>query len=144
MDCPICLNKKSSTFLVELECHHKLCRSCAVQWLIKNPTCPCCRQLTYYFSKSTRSLRRAHSIVKEANHLWTNIVEMYNGHIPVNIFAEFIRYFFLDEKNRSIWYRPEMTMYKKYFKNMSNNVVGNRDIYDRSYGIMLDFLHSFP
>jgi len=69
---------------------------------------------------------------------------MYDGNIPVNIFAEFLRYFFLDEKNRSIWYRPELMMYKKYFKNISNNVVGNPDIDDGSYRIMLDFLHSFP
>lgn len=145
MECPVCYNKKSSKFLVELECHHKLCHSCAYHWLLKNPTCPCCRQQSWYFTKPTRSLSHAHLTVKQAEYLWKEIRGTYNGSIPTNIFMEFVHHFFLSsEKNRAIWHRPQLVHYKNHFKFICQRAVPFDRLNEREREIYVDFLKSTP
>ncbi len=144
MECPICLNKKSSKFLVELECHHKLCHSCATHWLLKTPTCPYCRRKSLYFCKDTRSRSQANVLVQEASHLWKYIRRTYGNTIPSDIFFEFIRYFFLQENNRWIWYRPHLVRFKKQFKNICRVHPRKETLSPLNQRILSEFLQSSP
>lgn len=144
MDCPVCLNKKSSRFLIELECHHKLCLSCAQSWLIKHPTCPCCRARTFYFMKSTRSLYHAHVTIRQADYLWNDMMQTYQGYVPINMFMNFIDTFFNSEENRTVWYRAPLIEYKKNFKLICLNHVNILTLDERNQHIYFTFMKSFP
>lgn len=45
-DCPICYGDEEE--IIELECKHSLCTKCAsrIFYLMKNPTCPVCKQIS--------------------------------------------------------------------------------------------------
>lgn len=142
MECPICLNKKSMKFLVELECHHKLCHTCAVEWLLKNPTCPCCRQTTKYFCKSTRSRLQARALVQDASSIWTQIRMLYGTAVPTDVFFEYIRYFFLQSPNRGLWYRPHLIRFKKQFMTICRSHPTNDHLAPHNKKILDEFLQS--
>jgi len=40
MECPVCYDDVST---VDLNCTHKMCQGCAMQWFQRSPTCPVCR-----------------------------------------------------------------------------------------------------
>lgn len=42
-NCPICLEQVHDP--VVTDCNHTFCRYCLLNWLIKHPSCPCCRFL---------------------------------------------------------------------------------------------------
>lgn len=140
MDCPICLNKKSSKFLVELECHHKLCHSCAYSWLIKNPTCPCCRQKSWYFIKHTRSLATARTLVHDSQTMWREIRTIYQHDIPCDVFLEYIRYFFLLDKHKDIWYRPQLVAWKDYYKEICRLYIHSHRLSSKNRAIYDEFM----
>lgn len=107
MECPVCLNKKGSKYMFNLECNHKLCIPCSIQWLatVKHQmTCPLCRNPTEIFEKHTRSNKESHILCIDAIHTYRIYIEIYNSQIPMHVFTNYITYFFI--KHKHLWFRP--------------------------------------
>lgn len=129
MSCPICLNNKSSRYMITLECHHKICIQCSIEWLIKNPTCPLCRKDTIHFCRQTRSYYKAIQLYESTTETWNILFECLDGlqrfvgrlnesrnevlFSFLKVFISFIEHYFLKSENYSLWYRPEMKQFKK-------------------------------
>lgn len=119
--CFICYDKTS---LLNLECNHKLCFSCSKKWLLKNASCPFCRQPSFFFDRSTRSQKYADDIL----HLFLSTMNDLL-HAPNNISID--QYFLLLNqlilKNKHLWYRPIMNHFlsiflkKDFFQNILND-----------------------
>jgi hypothetical protein len=48
IDCPICLNHKTT---IKTNCGHNFCNYCINKWTITNDKCPMCRQILVEYSK---------------------------------------------------------------------------------------------
>ena len=108
MECPVCLTNKPKKSLLSLECGHGLCLRCSGKWLIKNPTCPICRQNTLVCSRSTRSREKSENLIRFIYYYERlirdhNIEEVFPDIADVVSFLDII---FVREKH--IWYRPDM------------------------------------
>lgn len=110
MECPVCLTKKGSKYIFNLECNHKLCIPCAIKWLEMDHqpmTCPLCRNETKIFEKHTRSDLKTFIICRDATLTFNCYKEIYNYKIPLDVFTKYLDYFFI--KYKQLWFRPRPT-----------------------------------
>jgi len=107
--------------MMTLECGHRICIHCSIGWLLKTPTCPCCRHVSCLFSKNTRSKTDALTLLKCTHYDWITTCDVYDGYPPLDVFFEFICIHFLCPKQRPLWYRPELSEYKQYFRRVLLN-----------------------
>ncbi len=131
MECPVCYSTKSSKYVYSLDCGHKLCLQCSVQWLRKNATCPCCREKTTLFSKRTRSREVAKQLYKDSVLVWNHVAEYFHVLPPdecIDMLIRYVDFFFMDEENRSYWYRPELQDFKNSIKTFTKHVKDNLEI----------------
>ena len=122
MECPVCYRKPSSG-MFHLECGHRMCVTCAISWLLKNPTCPMCRGRCLLFCKRTRSQSKAYEIMTEALAMWHNLRHQHNSEIPMREFCLYIDTYFMNANHRKLWYRPELVDYKRQFKVLCNSAI---------------------
>lgn len=101
-ECPICLSAKSN--MIRLTCHHKFCLSCGHKWIARHFSCPLCRKESLYFSKNTRSL----TLAQDLAFVIRIILDVFDYQLNIGDYINMLNLLILDDKNKHIWYRPDM------------------------------------
>lgn len=112
MECPVCYSTKRKNSLVTLECGHAFCFSCSLEWLTKHGgNCPLCRETSVYFSRETRSKKRADAVFvdfAEKIHSFVCLFDVLPMSVEqeIKVMANLLDNSILQHKHE--WYRPHM------------------------------------
>lgn len=106
--CPICWEAIPSYQRVRLECAHLLCQSCALQWILKESTCPLCRSKTSYYDRDLRSSSPNTHLFRELNQELNHInVFRFESYLEyVQYVGSILEYYLF--QHRHVWYRPHL------------------------------------
>lgn len=126
MDCPVCMEPLTSAKSFVLDCGHRMCIGCSVEWIKRNAVCPLCRANVTTMSRATRSKSRIQYVLDHVKdgllRASTTPCECLSHGIfcPAKEIREVLDRLVLKEKH--VWRRTDMQKYLRELKTFSVGV----------------------
>ena len=144
-ECPVCY-ERSVPFVSPYICDHHICENCYNEWMIRNNTCPCCREPVLHNQNHMEVNNDIEYIGIEEIPYLENINENNDDDIDhfinmnINLIDDLVNLQMNNAENVGIFSRNLLLIYMT-FNNMNNQNIGNQNMDIILNNIIDDFLN---
>ena len=153
-ECPVCYGR-SLPFVSPYRCDHQICEDCYHQWMVRNNTCPCCREpglndqnnmevnnvIDYIDNEEIPHPENINNNINVDNQINENDDDIDHFiNMNINQIDDLVNFEMNNEENVGMFSRDLLLIYMT-FNNMNNQNIGNQNMDIILNNIIDDFLN---